>query len=50
MSIYHHFPNKAHLMDALVDLMLAEARVAEAGEGIGSNACVGPRTVFARWR
>jgi AcrR family transcriptional regulator len=33
MSIYHHFPNKAHLMDALVDMMLAEARVAEAGEG-----------------
>jgi AcrR family transcriptional regulator len=33
MSIYHHFPSKAHLMDALVDLMLAEARVAEAGEG-----------------
>jgi len=33
MSIYHHFPNKAHLMDALVDLMLAEARVAAAGEG-----------------
>jgi AcrR family transcriptional regulator len=28
MSIYHHFPNKAHLMDALIDLMLAEARVA----------------------
>ena len=28
MSIYHHFPSKAHLMDALVDLMLAEARVA----------------------
>src|SRR5690348_5736677 len=27
MSIYHHFPNKAHLMDALVDLMLADARV-----------------------
>ncbi|MBR0756022.1 TetR/AcrR family transcriptional regulator C-terminal domain-containing protein [Bradyrhizobium jicamae] len=27
MSIYHHFPGKAHLMDALVDLMLAEARV-----------------------
>ncbi len=27
MSIYHHFPSKAHLMDALVDLMLAEARV-----------------------
>jgi|SRR5436190_8834283 len=27
MSIYHHFPNKAHLMDALIDLMLAEARV-----------------------
>ncbi len=27
MSIYHHFPNKAHLMDALVDLMLAEAHV-----------------------
>src|SRR4051812_14453640 len=22
MSIYHHFPNKAHLMDALVDLMI----------------------------
>jgi AcrR family transcriptional regulator len=33
MSIYHHFPNKAHLMDALVDLMLAEARVPAAGEG-----------------
>lgn len=28
MSIYHHFPSKAHLMDALVDLMLAEAHVA----------------------
>ena len=27
MSIYHHFPNKAHLMDALVDLMLTEAKV-----------------------
>ena len=27
MSIYHHFPNKAHLMDALVDLMLAQGRV-----------------------
>ena len=27
MSIYHHFPNKAHLMDALIDLMLAEARL-----------------------
>ncbi|MCK1734458.1 TetR/AcrR family transcriptional regulator C-terminal domain-containing protein [Bradyrhizobium sp. 138] len=27
MSIYHHFPSKAHLMDALVDLMLAEAQV-----------------------
>jgi len=33
MSIYHHFPNKAHLMDALVDLMLAEARVPAAHEG-----------------
>lgn len=33
MSIYHHFPNKAHLMDALVDLMLAEARVPSADEG-----------------
>lgn len=27
MSIYHHFPSKAHLMDALIDLTLAEARV-----------------------
>ena len=27
MSIYHHFPSKAHLMDALIDLMLVEARV-----------------------
>lgn len=27
MSIYHHFPSKAHLMDALIELMLAEARV-----------------------
>jgi len=33
MSIYHHFPNKAHLMDALVDLMLAEARVPAAHDG-----------------
>jgi AcrR family transcriptional regulator len=33
MSIYHHFPNKAHLMDALVDLMLAEASVPAADEG-----------------
>lgn len=33
MSIYHHFPSKAHLMDALVDLMLAEARVPAAGTG-----------------
>ncbi len=50
MSIYHHFPNKAHLMDALVDLMLAEASVAAAGREIGSNACAGLRTAFARWR
>ena len=27
MSIYHHFPSKAHLMDALVHMMLADARV-----------------------
>src|SRR5262245_27583882 len=27
MSIYHHFPGKAHLMDALVDLMLADGQV-----------------------
>jgi AcrR family transcriptional regulator len=33
MSIYHHFPNKAHLMDALVDLMLLQARVPAADEG-----------------
>jgi AcrR family transcriptional regulator len=32
MSIYHHFPNKAHLMDALIDLMLIEARVPMAEE------------------
>ncbi len=32
MSVYHHFPSKAHLMDALVDLMLADARVAMAEE------------------
>jgi AcrR family transcriptional regulator len=32
MSIYHHYPSKAHLMDALVDLMLAEARVAAEGD------------------
>jgi len=32
MSVYHHFPSKAHLMDALVDLMLAEARIAMAEE------------------
>src|SRR5882762_4708997 len=33
MSIYHHFPSKAHLMDALVDLMLAKARVPAANQG-----------------
>lgn len=33
MSIYHHFPNKAHLMDALVDLMLAETRIPAIDEG-----------------
>ena len=33
MSIYHHFPNKAHMMDALVDLMLAQARIPAADEG-----------------
>lgn len=33
MSVYHHFPSKAHLMDALLDLMLAEARVPAAHEG-----------------
>ncbi len=32
MSVYHHFPSKAHLMDAVVDLMLAEARIAMAEE------------------
>jgi AcrR family transcriptional regulator len=32
MSVYHHFPSKAHLMDALLDLMLAEARVPAAHE------------------
>src|SRR5437762_10797237 len=33
MSIYHHFPNKAHLMDALVDLMLAETRTPASDRG-----------------
>ncbi len=33
MSIYHHIPSKAHLMDALVDLMLAEARIPAAHDG-----------------
>jgi len=33
MSIYHHFPGKAHLMDALVDVMLTEAHVAVGDEG-----------------
>lgn len=33
MSVYHHFPSKAHLMDAVVDLMLTDARVAMAEEG-----------------
>jgi AcrR family transcriptional regulator len=32
MSIYHHFPGKAHLMDALIDLMLKEAHVPTADE------------------
>lgn len=27
MSIYHHVPSKAHLMDALVDMMLAEVAI-----------------------
>lgn len=33
MSVYHHFPSKAHLMDALIDLMLADARASMAWEG-----------------
>jgi AcrR family transcriptional regulator len=33
MSVYHHFPSKAHLMDALIDLMLADARASMAAEG-----------------
>ena len=32
MSIYHYFPSKAHLMDALVDLMLAEIAIQSADE------------------
>src|SRR5689334_10736128 len=32
MSIYHHFPSKAHLMDALVDLMLDEIVIQSAAE------------------
>jgi AcrR family transcriptional regulator len=32
MSIYHHFPGKAHLMDALVDLMLKEVQVPPGNE------------------
>jgi AcrR family transcriptional regulator len=32
MSIYHHFPSKAHLMDALVDLMLAEITIQSADQ------------------
>lgn len=31
MSIYHHFPSKAHLMDALLDRFLAEAAVPPPG-------------------
>lgn len=27
MSIYHHVPSKAHLMDALIDIMLAEIAI-----------------------
>src|SRR5205085_2270993 len=27
MSIYHHFPSKAHLIDALIDLMLSEVEI-----------------------
>ena len=32
MSIYHHFPSKAHLMDALIDLMLVEITIPSAVE------------------
>lgn len=32
MSIYHHVPSKAHLMDALVDIMLAEIVIPTAAE------------------
>jgi AcrR family transcriptional regulator len=31
MSIYHHFPSKAHLMDALVDRALSEMETPEPG-------------------
>ena len=32
MSVYHHFPSKAHLMDAVIDLMLTDAQIAMSGE------------------
>jgi AcrR family transcriptional regulator len=32
MSIYHHVPSKAHLMDALIDIMLAEIVVPKAAD------------------
>jgi len=32
MSIYHHFPSKAHLMDALIDLMLAQITIQPAAD------------------
>ena len=50
MSIYHHFPSKAHLMDALLDLMLAEARVPAAHEEDWLERLRGRRTGFVRWR
>src|SRR5438132_10513109 len=35
MSIYHHFPSKQHLLDALVEHAIGTVRVPEPGPDIG---------------
>jgi AcrR family transcriptional regulator len=49
MSIYHWFPSKQHLLDALVDHAIASIPLERPG-AIRKASCAGWRTTIARWR
>lgn len=46
MSIYHHFPSKAHILDALVDRALAAIPIPRRGQSPEARL----RTLVSRWR